>query len=198
MKQLLASYKKFVEGKTRVVGAWLALIFLYFSISQTVLWIGVLIMFLGGLLRFVASGYIDKEGRLSIAGPYAYSRNPLYVGSFLLTIGSSITVGSVWLSLFYVVLFLLIYHFIILSEEDRLLDKFGPIFKTYCQKVPRYFPLLPWPVDLKAELQHDRVNSPEFSFELIKENKGYEGFFTFLGLLIFILAVAHFKHGLNF
>lgn len=194
MKNFRTWYNDFVEGKTRVVAAWISLVFLYIAIGNKFCWLGAIVMFFGGLLRFIASGFIDKEGRLSIAGPYAYSRNPLYVGSFLLTLGSAIAVSSRWLVVLYCALFFAIYHFIILNEERRLAEKFGPIFKSYCAKVPRYFPLWPRRINLQAELKHERVNSPEFSYALIKENKGYEGFFTFLGLLAFILIVAHFKH----
>jgi protein-S-isoprenylcysteine O-methyltransferase Ste14 len=182
-------YRNFVEGKTRVVAAWIALVFLFLAIGDQICWLGIAIMFAGATLRFLASGYIDKEGRLSIAGPYRYSRNPLYVGSFLLTLGSAIAVYSPWLVAVYCVLFFMVYHFIILNEEKRLQDKFPGIFILYCQKVPRYFPLWPTPANLEQELRHDRVNSPTFSTALIKENKGYEGFFTFLGLVVFIFTV---------
>jgi protein-S-isoprenylcysteine O-methyltransferase Ste14 len=84
------------------------LVFLFLAIGNQVSWLGIAIMFAGATLRFLASGYIDKEGRLSIAGPYRYSRNPLYVGSFLLTLGSAVAVNSLWLIAAYFILFFLV------------------------------------------------------------------------------------------
>lgn len=191
-KTFRQNYNEFVEGKTRVVGAWLALVLLGVAVKDQICYLGFFVMFLGALLRFVASGFIDKEGRLSIAGPYAYSRNPLYVGSFLLTLGSALAVGSIWLVAVYCFLFFAIYHFIVLNEEKRLQEKFPEVFEVYCQKVARYISL--FPRDLKSELRHERVNSPQFSYALVKENKGYEGFLTFIGLAAFIAAVYFLKH----
>ncbi|MGC2498934.1 MAG: methyltransferase, partial [Acidobacteriaceae bacterium] len=63
----------------------------------------------GLLLRGYASGYVKKNAELTVTGPYAYTRNPLYLGSMLIAAGFAVAAQSIWIAVVLVVLFLAIY-----------------------------------------------------------------------------------------
>ncbi len=92
---------------------------------------------LGVLIRALASGHVKKNAELTMTGPYAYSRNPLYVGSIVIGIGFGVAALSWWIALGLAVLFLAIYIPVIRSEEAFLRSKF-PGFDEYCRRVPRF------------------------------------------------------------
>jgi protein-S-isoprenylcysteine O-methyltransferase Ste14 len=132
-----------VARRTRVpLGFAVAAIFLAFARPTwtTMAWSPVLV--LPGLwLRGYASGYVKKNAELTRTGPYAYTRNPLYLGSILIAFGFALAAGRWWLAVLLVGMFLLIYVPTILSEESFLRGAF-PEFAEYAQKVPRLFPRL--------------------------------------------------------
>lgn len=105
-------------------------------------WGGAVVMILGLVVRFWASGYIRKTRELATGGPYAYTRNPLYVGNFLLGLGVCIVAGNSWLSAYYFIGFLFIYHGTIKEEEKVLREKFGAPYEEYVKNVPRFFPAI--------------------------------------------------------
>jgi len=93
----------------------------------------------GVMLRAYASGYVKKNRELTQTGPYAHTRNPLYLGSMLIAAGFAVALES-WV--FAVVLaagFAIIYIPVIASEEQFLRATF-PGFDAYCQRVPRLVP----------------------------------------------------------
>ena len=92
-------------------------------------------------LRGYAAGYVRKNAELTQTGPYAYTRNPLYLGSMLLAFGFALAAGRVWLGVLLVALFLGIYWPVILSEETYLRSVF-PDFDRYAAAVPRLLPRL--------------------------------------------------------
>jgi hypothetical protein len=94
----------------------------------------------GGLLRGAAAGSIEKDRFLSIGGPYAYLRHPLYLGSFLL--GSGFVVGGSRLILLvpFWFLFLLLYRRTVREEERFLESRFGDSYRSYRAKVPAVLP----------------------------------------------------------
>jgi protein-S-isoprenylcysteine O-methyltransferase Ste14 len=93
----------------------------------------------GVWLRAYASGYVKKNAELAVTGPYAYTRNPLYLGSMLIAFGFAGASRSIWILLALVVLFLLIYAPTIRSEEEFLRSHFGA-FDDYARQVPRLLP----------------------------------------------------------
>jgi protein-S-isoprenylcysteine O-methyltransferase Ste14 len=104
-------------------------------------WTMATLLILAGLaVRFWASGYITKSHRLTTSGPYAYMRNPLYVGNLLLGIGIVLVANNVWLFLIYLVAFYFFYSGTIREEEAVLSEKFGAAFKEYIDNVPVFFP----------------------------------------------------------
>ncbi|MFY9935811.1 MAG: methyltransferase, partial [Silvibacterium sp.] len=77
-----------------------------------------LILVIPGLwLRAYASGYVKKNMELTVTGPYAFTRNPLYLGSMLIAFGFALASRSIWIALALAVLFALIYIPVIRSEE---------------------------------------------------------------------------------
>ena len=72
------------------------------------------------------------------AGPYRFTRNPMYVGLFLLYAGLTLRLDSVWPLLFVVPLFALLNGHIIPSEERHLAATFGDDFETFRQRVRRW------------------------------------------------------------
>jgi protein-S-isoprenylcysteine O-methyltransferase Ste14 len=106
----------------------------------SLLW-SLLLVIPGVLLRGYASGYVKKNAELTVTGPYAYTRNPLYLGSILIAFGFAAASRSWAITLLLALLFLVIYGPTIYSEEQFLRATF-PEFAAYAQRVPRLFPRL--------------------------------------------------------
>jgi protein-S-isoprenylcysteine O-methyltransferase Ste14 len=102
--------------------------------------VGAAISVLGLAIRAWASGHIRKNDALATSGPYAYTRNPLYLGSFLL--GFGFTIGSGWwpLGIAFAALFLGIYFPVMRVESATLSEIFGTAFQRYASEVPLFFP----------------------------------------------------------
>ena len=92
-------------------------------------------------LRAYASGYVKKNQELTQTGPYAYTRNPLYLGSMLMAAGFAVALLSWPVGLMLAAMFLIIYVPVIASEE-RFLRATFPDFDEYCRRVPRLIPRL--------------------------------------------------------
>jgi protein-S-isoprenylcysteine O-methyltransferase Ste14 len=90
-------------------------------------------------LRGYAAGYVKKNRELTQTGPYAHTRNPLYLGSMLIAAGFAVALLSWPVALVLAVGFLVIYVPVIASEE-RFLRATFPDFDTYCRSVPRLIP----------------------------------------------------------
>ncbi len=132
-----------VARRIRVpLGFATALVFLVFAKPglRWLLWS--LAAVLPGLwLRAYAAGYVKKNRELTRTGPYAHTRNPLYLGSMLIAFGFAVAAGRVWLGVLVLALFLAIYWPTILSEEAYLRGAF-PDFDAYAARVPRLLPRL--------------------------------------------------------
>jgi hypothetical protein len=84
---------------------------------------------------------VKKNEELTTSGPYAYTRNPLYLGSLIMAIGFAIAARSGGVLLVMLVMFMAIYLPVIRSEESFLRQKF-PNFDEYARSVPRLLPSL--------------------------------------------------------
>jgi protein-S-isoprenylcysteine O-methyltransferase Ste14 len=103
--------------------------------------LSLLLVIPGVWLRGYAAGYVKKNAELTRTGPYAYTRNPLYLGSMMIAFGFAWASGS-WV--IFVALaggFLAIYLPTIRSEEEYLRGQF-PEFEEYSRQVPRLLPRL--------------------------------------------------------
>ncbi len=95
----------------------------------------------GLALRAAASGTVKKNRELTVNGPYAFTRNPLYLGSALIAAGFALALQSWLLALVLVAGFAVIYIPVIAGEEQFLRSTF-PGFDDYCRQVPRFLPRL--------------------------------------------------------
>jgi protein-S-isoprenylcysteine O-methyltransferase Ste14 len=93
----------------------------------------------GAALRAYASGYVKKNRELTQTGPYAHTRNPLYLGSMLMAAGFAVALGSWAFAIVVAAGFAIIYIPVIASEE-RFLRATFPGFDAYCGRVPRIIP----------------------------------------------------------
>ena len=101
--------------------------------------LGAIVAIPGIVLRALASGHVKKNEELTTSGPYAHTRNPLYLGSLIMAMGFAIAARSLWVVLLMLGMFFAIYLPVIRSEEEFLRASF-PGFNQYAQNVPRLFP----------------------------------------------------------
>jgi protein-S-isoprenylcysteine O-methyltransferase Ste14 len=102
---------------------------------------GTLVMIPGLVLRGLASGHVQKDKQLTTSGPYAYTRNPLYLGSLIMAAGFAIAARSWWIVAIMLVMFAVIYVPVIAGEE-RYLRRTFPEYDDYARHVPRMLPRL--------------------------------------------------------
>ena len=93
----------------------------------------------GLLLRGLASGHVQKDKELTTSGPYAYTRNPLYLGSLMMAAGFAVAARNWWIVAIMLFLFAMIYVPVIAGEESYLRRTF-PEYDDYVRHVPRLFP----------------------------------------------------------
>ena len=101
--------------------------------------IGSCVIALGVTIRALASGHVQKNEQLATSGPYAFTRNPLYLGSFVLACGFIVAARSWWVAIIAAAIFFAIYVPVMRSEEEFLRSQF-PEFENYSRHVPRFFP----------------------------------------------------------
>ncbi len=122
--------------------------------SEASLRLGALVACFGEALRLWANSYVGhrkvnatqqggrdpKIGHLITAGPYAYVRNPLYVGTFIIGLGFCIAVRNIWVAVAGLLLLAFIYQGKVQEEEEVIQQEWGGEFDAYRQAVPRWFP----------------------------------------------------------
>jgi protein-S-isoprenylcysteine O-methyltransferase Ste14 len=172
----------FVRWRVRL-GYPLAIAVLWFS-QPTPRWIllGAFVGFAGLLVRAYAAGYLHKQEVLTVTGPYAYTRNPLYLGSAVLALGAAIATRS-WISAaILVVYFALFYSIVMRREANELHLRHRASFEEYARAVPLFIPRL---TDAKLP------GRPSGSFSLAQYKKNHEWQATagFLFLLLVLLLI---------
>ena len=131
---------------------FLAVILLFACPAPLSLITGYALMLAGEGLRLWSVGYTGFTTRtrnvgaalLVTNGPYALTRNPIYLGNFLLALGACVAFNAFmpYTLAAFVALFAFQYHFIIRLEEETLQEKFGPQYTHYRENVPRFLPCL--------------------------------------------------------
>lgn len=104
--------------------------------------IGAAIAMVGLAVRAWASGYLKKNLELTTTGPYAHTRNPLYLGTFMLGSGIATSSGAWWFIALFMALYLLIYVPVMMAEAETLGKLFITEYAHYCQSVPLFLPRL--------------------------------------------------------
>jgi protein-S-isoprenylcysteine O-methyltransferase Ste14 len=152
-----------------------------------------LVLVIPGLwLRGYASGYVKKNQELTTTGPYAYTRNPLYLGSMLIAAGFAVALLSWPVALLLAAGFLVIYVPVIASEE-RFLHATFPGFDSYCRSVPRILP------HFRPARGRAGDDAGHFEWALYRKHREYNALLGVLLLYICLAflrpAIAHMLHG---
>jgi protein-S-isoprenylcysteine O-methyltransferase Ste14 len=177
-----------------------------FVVAATFLWLASptwitmaesLVLVLPGLwLRAYASGYVRKNAELTTTGPYAHTRNPLYLGSMLIAFGFAGASGSWIIALALAILFFLIYVPTIQSEETYLRAHF-PGFDDYARVVPRLLPRVT-PGRLGAGRPAETEDRGRFSPALYRQHREYNSLMgaaaIYLALAIRLASEQHILH----
>jgi Phospholipid methyltransferase len=160
---------------------WLAL-----PTVKSLVW-GMALALLGLLLRAVAAGHLHKQEELTVSGPYGWTRNPLYFGSFLLVSGFAVASHSWYAAALVVGYYAIFYPAVMRREEGELRRKHGEAFDAYAARVPLFFPRAP-------RRGGDRVASGQlFSWDQYGRNREYQaalGFMVGVMLLVARMLVA--------
>jgi len=139
------------------------------------LFVGAVIALLGVVIRAAASGHITKNAALTTTGPYAYTRNPLYLGSIIIGMGFAVAARNAWIVIAIAALFIAIYLPVIASEEQFLRATF-PGYDDYAARVPRLLP----------RLRKD-TDTGSFSWDRYRKHREYN---ALIGTLFMIAALA--------
>lgn len=165
------------------LGYPLAILVLWFArpTPRSILW-AIPLGFLGLFLRAWAAGYLHKQEILTVTGPYAYTRNPLYFGSAILALAAAGAANS-WISASIIcAYFALVYFFVMYREEGELRSRHGALFDEYARTVPLFFPrVAPAKLPFAAE--------GSFSFAQYKKNHEYQAAIGFVLLLAALLLI---------
>jgi protein-S-isoprenylcysteine O-methyltransferase Ste14 len=141
--------------------------------------LGAILVIPGLFIRALASGHVRKNEALATSGPYAYTRNPLYLGSLLMGVGFAVAARSWWVGVALVAMFVAIYVPVIRDEEKFLRQKF-PEFEEYANKVPRIVPRFTRGSSAQGEA------SAGFSLDLYLKHHEYN---ALLGALVMMAAL---------
>jgi protein-S-isoprenylcysteine O-methyltransferase Ste14 len=115
------------------------------------MWGGGLLVLAGAGLAFSGASYLTRRGegapwscvpprRMVVAGPYAYVQHPIWLGLLFIAWGEALWTQSAILALYAIVLLVLANLYVTLTEEPRLMRRFGADYRAYRAAVPRWVP----------------------------------------------------------
>jgi protein-S-isoprenylcysteine O-methyltransferase Ste14 len=152
---------------------------------------GAALMLLGQLIRLAASAAIVKSKTLTTKGPYAVVRNPLYLGTLVMTAGMMLAMASAARPLLTGLLwagvglsFAWIYYVTIKAEEAFLRATYGQAFEDYCRQVPAILPCC-----LGGFFETDA-----YSKEVFIKNKEWRGFSGLVAILVILYLKLHYGY----
>jgi protein-S-isoprenylcysteine O-methyltransferase Ste14 len=137
--------------------------------------VGLPLSLAGLLLRGWAAGHLAKNIRLATGGPYAWVRNPLYLGTLLAAGGFAIASRSPLLAVVFATVFLLIYLPVIEQEEEHLRALFAE-YAAYAERVPWLWPRRP-----------REAGGERFRWDLYLRNQEYQALAAFAAGCAFLL-----------
>jgi protein-S-isoprenylcysteine O-methyltransferase Ste14 len=153
------------------LGYPLALVFwlLATSTPRSIL-VGGIVAAFGLFIRGAAAGYLRKDQDLATTGPYAYMRNPLYLGSAFLAAGFVVAGRSWWAGALVAAYFAIFYYAVMRNEEEDLRARFGAAFDQYAARVPLFFPS--W-VSSRVNAKNAGNRGEKFSWAQYRRNHEY-------------------------
>jgi len=155
-------------------GFAIAAIYLLFAEPTAARLVAGAVVALAGLaIRAASAGQVQKNRRLATSGPYAYTRNPLYLGSAIGAIGFAIAGGRWWFFLLFALFFAAVYFPVMRSEQANLTVLFGEEYLAYARAVPLLLPRWkPW--------RDPGTLSGQFDPKLYWKNREYKAFIAFV------------------
>ncbi len=149
---------------------------------------GTVVAALGLMVRATAAGYLRKDRELAVTGPYARTRNPLYLGSAILAAGFVVASHS-WIAGLLVSLYFGIFYYAVMRNEERdLRMRFGPDFDAYASRVPLFFPN-PF-ASGKSQFPARSATNVEvnggFSWAQYRRNREYRALFGAIGAMAMV------------
>jgi len=174
--------------KIRVTAGYVfTVVFLIFCRPTAPLLItGVSIAVIGLAIRAWACGHLRKVRELDVSGPYGYTRNPLYFGSFLITAGFGIASGVWWLGLIAVLFFVGIYWPVMNVESVELEKVIGSDYREFASNVPVFIP----------RLTRWKKSDRRFDFQLYLKNGEYNAAIGVLAAAVILLIKAYYQGSL--
>lgn len=157
---------------------------------------GAIVAAFGVITRAAASGHLRKDRELATSGPYAWTRNPLYLGSAFLAAGF-IVAGHSWVAgALVAVYFGVFYYAAMRNEESDLRARFGPAFDDYSSRVPLFLPR--FPNETRSRPADASVGAGKFSWPQYRRNREYQALIgTIIGFGTLVLRMwirAHWGH----
>lgn len=172
----------FMRWRVRL-GYPLAAAVLWFSRAEPrSILLGALVGAFGLLIRAYAAGYLHKQEVLTVTGPYAYTRNPLYLGSAIMALGAAIAMHS-WISASLLLLYFAIFYSMVMRREEKELHlQHGAAFEEYARAVPLFLPRL-------RLVRLSGKSTAAFSFEQYRKNHEWQAALGFLLLIAALLLI---------
>ena len=146
--------------------------------TPALLALGAAVSALGESMRLWASGHLEKNRTLTTSGPYAWTRNPLYLGSFVVGVGFCIASGRPAFLVLLLVLFLGVYLPVMRREAERLEASFSDEYRSYSSRVPLFLPGLRGP---------EPHGGARFSWARVLQNREHQ---AIAGLLLVVAILA--------
>lgn len=167
--------ERWFKPRFAVVYPFGILVLLMGSMDDQSLRAGIGYIIAGLLIRLWSNGYAIKNDKLTTSGPYAFVRNPLYLGTFLIALGFVIVLKMGWLGVIFIGALAAMYYKTINDEQGMLLAKFGDAYRAYTAKVPAMVPcLVPYAEGAKWQ----------FSLKRLIDSKEHKPLFWVIILLI--------------
>lgn len=139
---------------------------------------GAIIALIGLGIRAWSSGYLKKNKELTVSGPYAHTRNPLYLGTFLLGVGVATGAGTLWFAALFMALYLVIYVPVMFAEAETLAKLFPSEYEQYSARVPLFLP--------RITPYRARPSQTRFALSQYLRHREYRAWIVFIGVFALI------------
>lgn len=173
---------KLTKVTLRTSGVGIIIVVLYYAAKPELAWFipGAVVAVMGEALRMWAAGHLRKNKELTTTGPYAHVKNPLYIGTLLLTLGYSAMAKNIYIMIAGFAWFFIYYApYKKAQENEKLISSFGEGWKEYDKAVPDYIPRLS---------AYPGKGENRWSYAVAKENSEHE---TAVGVLVGIMVLVY-------